>query len=389
MQMKEKTNFTLDKQLAELPTTIQFCKKCVISNQRPRIVFDEEGVCAACRYAEEKEQIDWEAREKELVHLLDQYRSKTGDYDVIVPASGGKDSAIVAHRLKHEYGMKPLTVTWAPCLYTDIGRENFDAFCASGFDNIMCTPNGEIHRKLARMCFELVGDPFHVFVMGQIAFPYRIALQTGIKLVFWGENGNAEYAGLASLKNEPGMPMERYSATELKGVTPEDFARWGISDEDIYLYKIPDVDKLIERGITNRWWGYYHKWNPQWNYYYAVENTGFKANPERSQGTFSKYASLDDKLDGIHHYMGFIKFGFGRATQDAAQEMRCGHLQREEAVRLVQRYDHEFPSKYFQEAIDYMGITEDEFHDITNRYRRETVWEQVGPNGWKLRQQVE
>ena len=173
-----------------MPDEVQFCKTCVISNQRPRIKFDKNGVCSACHYAEEKKRIDYVAREEELCRLLDQHRSKTGDFDVLVPSSGGKDSAVVAHRLKHDYGMRPLTVTWAPLLYTEIGRKNFADFVASGFDNIMCTPNGELHRRMATLSFEHFGDPFHVFVMGQVAFPFRVAVQTGISLVFYGENGS-------------------------------------------------------------------------------------------------------------------------------------------------------------------------------------------------------
>lgn len=382
------SNVTRDKQIAELPDDVQFCKRCIISNQRPRIVFDESGVCSACHYADEKHHIDWAGRKDQFLRLLDEHRSKTGDFDVIVPSSGGKDSAVVAHRLKHEYGMRPLTVTWSPCLYTDIGRVNFDNFIASGFDNVLCTPNGELHRKLARLSFIHLGDPFHVFVMGQVAFPFRMAMQTGIRLVFFGENGNAEYAGLASIKDKPGMPFEHYATMALKGDSGQMFKDNGITDRDLDLYRLPPIDALEFRGIIHRWWSYYHKWNPQENYYYATENTGFKANPERSQGTFSKYASLDDKLDGLHHYLGLIKFGFGRASQDAAQEIRSGHLTREEGVALVRRYDQEFPSKYFHDSLDYMGITEGEFWDVANRYRRDSIWKDFGNNEWELRHQI-
>ncbi|MFN5884929.1 MAG: N-acetyl sugar amidotransferase, partial [Bacteroidota bacterium] len=112
-------DYTLDKQLDKLPKEVKFCKKCVVSNQRPRITFDEEGVCSACRYAEEKDNgIDWIAREKELRAVCDKFRSKDGSYDCIVPSSGGKDSGFVAHQLKYEYGMHPLLVTWAPFEYT-------------------------------------------------------------------------------------------------------------------------------------------------------------------------------------------------------------------------------------------------------------------------------
>ena len=133
---------------------VVYCKKCVLSNQRPRTMFNEEGICAPCLYTEfKKTGIDWDKREKELENLCGKHRSKDGSWDVVVPGSGGKDSAYVSLMLKEKYGMNPLTVTWASSLYTEIGRKNFDAFIRSGFDNILGTPNGEIHRKLSKITF--------------------------------------------------------------------------------------------------------------------------------------------------------------------------------------------------------------------------------------------
>src|SRR5262245_34091344 len=223
----------LDAQLGTLPKQVGFCTRCVMSNQRPRITFDKDGVYTSCRYHDEKDGgISWEVREAELRKLLDAHRSAAGDFDVIVPCSGGKDSAYVAYTLKHLYGMRPLTVTWAPFLYTEIGRQNLDRFIASGYDNVLCTPAGDIHRRLAQHCLELVGDPFHAFVMGQIAYPFRVALETGIKLVFYGENGEAEYAGGMStheskaVKDLPGMPLEYFDERFLKGVQSAQFTQY-------------------------------------------------------------------------------------------------------------------------------------------------------------------
>src|SRR3990167_1371514 len=129
-----------------LPLDVRYCVRCTISNQRPRITFDAEGVCSACRYAEHKAKIDWQSRERELHDLCDRHRRVDGGYDVIVPSSGGKDSGFIAHQLKYRYGMNPLTVTWAPLKATDIGRRNLDAFVDSGFDNLLGEPNGKITR---------------------------------------------------------------------------------------------------------------------------------------------------------------------------------------------------------------------------------------------------
>ncbi len=155
-----------------LPKKVKYCKECTISNQRPRITFDKYGVCSACNYAKFKQnKINWGEREKELMNLCDRFRRNDGRYDVIVPSSGGKDSAFVAHELKHKYGMNVLTVTWSPHLYTDIGWQNFQSLIHTGdLPNVLGTPSGKIHRKLTKLSFEILGDPFQPFIYGQTNF---------------------------------------------------------------------------------------------------------------------------------------------------------------------------------------------------------------------------
>ena len=173
-----------------LPSEVKFCKKCTISNQRPRITFDEKGVCSACNFAEyKKTKFNWDKREEELIALLDKFRKNDGSYDVIVPSSGGKDSAYIAHELKHKYGMNPLTVTWSPHLYTEIGWQNFQGMIHTGnLANVLGTPAGETHRKLTKLSFEILGDPFQPFIYGQTNFPLQVAVNYGIPLIMYGEN---------------------------------------------------------------------------------------------------------------------------------------------------------------------------------------------------------
>lgn len=380
---------SLDKQNS--PKTVKFCKRCVISNQRPRIVFDENGVCSACRYAEHKRNgIDWGARQKKLVSLLDKHRKPSG-YDVVVPCSGGKDSAVVAHKLKHEYGMNPLCVKWAPFLYTDIGRRNFEAFVQSGFDCMVAWPNGIIHRKLARLSFEFLGDAFQPFVFGQLAYPMRIAHQFNIPLVFYGENGEAEYGGDPSANDKPCWDQSDWDRIYMKsagisrlldiGKSLNVFSGREIREvSDFYSLPIDDCPDHVSPEF--HWFGYYKKWHPQGNFYYASENTGFEPNTERSEGTYSKYASLDDKTDGFHYYMAYIKFGLGRCTSDAAHEVRDGDITREEAVALVGKYDGEFPRKYFREFLEYLGLDEIRFWQIVDRYRPARLWERKDKSWW-------
>ena len=167
---------TLDKQFDELPKEVYFCKNCVVSNQRPRTHFNEHGVCSACVWAYEKDHvIDWKERGRELQDLCDRYRSKDGQFDVVVPGSGGKDSIFVAHHLKHRYGMHPLTTTWAPFEWIDIGWENLRSWVLSGFTNLTGQPDGIFHSKLSKLAFELVGDAWQPFTFGQKAWAWNIA----------------------------------------------------------------------------------------------------------------------------------------------------------------------------------------------------------------------
>ena len=143
------------KKLYNLPSEILFCKKCTISNQRPRISFDENGICSACNFSEyKKKNIDWVAREQELKNLCDRHRKKNGEYDVVVPCSGGKDGSFVAHQLKYKYGMNPLCVTWSPLIPTEIGKKNLRNFINAGFNHIMGTPDPIITRKLTNLSFK-------------------------------------------------------------------------------------------------------------------------------------------------------------------------------------------------------------------------------------------
>ncbi len=391
----------LDKQIQILPKEIKFCTRCVVSNQRPRIQFDENGVCGACRYIDIKNnEIDWDAREQELRKLCDKYRKNDGSYDIIVPASGGKDSARVAWELKHKYGMHPLTVTWAPFEYTDIGFKNFKNFIQiGGFNNLTAWSNRKFHRKLARIAFEAIGDAWQPFTYGQMCYAFHIAKQFDIKLVFFGENGEAEYSGDPRVFNLRGMPLDIWTEQYFKGVNVDDLIEYGLTETDYFseddydksdlmFYRPPPIDQLKEAGIEFHWFSYYKKWIPQENYYLAAEHCGFEANPDgRSEGTYSKYASLDDQMDGFHFYLAFAKFGIARATSDAAHEIRDGHITREEGVALVKRYDGEFPAKHFKFFLEYLDIDEKEFWRVIEKFRTPHVWKKVD-GVWSLNSAV-
>lgn len=391
-----------------LPEEVVFCKRCVMSNQRPssypesrhtprRITptlhLDEEGVCDGCRYTERKESMDWAVREQELLKLLDKHRRDDGYYDCIVPGSGGKDSGYQAHVLKYKYGMHPLTVTWPPIIYTEIGLRNFRNWIeVGGFDNVTFKPNGRVFRLLTRLSIENLLHPFQTFILGQKFLAPKIAIQYGIPLVFYGEN-EAEY-GNPIADNETSLRASSYYAMNclaevyLAGVSaPELMELHGLTHNDLLPYFPARQEDLAATGIEVHYLGYYLKWTPQESYYYSVEHTGFEANPARSEGTYSKYVSLDDQIDGLHYYTTYIKFGLGRATYDASHEIRNKHLTREEAVALVHRFDGEFPAKHFQHVMDYLEMKPERFLELCDKFRSPHLWEKEGGQ-WNLRHQV-
>jgi N-acetyl sugar amidotransferase len=371
----------------KLPTEVRFCRKCTMSNQRPRIMFDEEGVCSACRFNEQKRSFDWEARERELVALCNQHRKSNGDYDVIVPCSGGKDGSFVAHQLKYKYGMNPLTVTWAPLKATEIGRRNLDAFIRSGFDNILGTPNGVVTRRLTRLATQHLGDPFQPFIYGQTNFPLHMAVKYNVQLIMYGENGEVEYGGDMKNAFRATRDIADHDKHYFSGLPPEFWAEHGVTLADLRPFMAPSYEDIVKNNTEVHFFGYYKFWDPQENFYYCREHTGFKPNPDRSEGTYSKYASLDDRFDGYHYYLGFVKFGIGRTTSDASHEIRDGKITREEGMALVMRYDGEFPQKHYSEFLEYCGITDEEFREVVDSWRSDHLWRKTS-NGWELKHAV-
>jgi N-acetyl sugar amidotransferase len=407
-----------------LPTEVKFCTRCVISNQRPNsavefrhsidskketIFFDEDGVCDACRVAEAKDLIDWDQREQELHELCNRYRRNDGRYDCIVPGSGGKDSFYQSHILKTKFGMHPLTVTWAPHLYTDWGRRNHQRWIDAGFDNFLVTPNSRVHRLLTRLAVDNLFHPFQPFMLGQKILGPRLAAQFGVDLVFYGEN-EAEYGNPRADTSQATRSLDYFAASShedvfISGVAlPELLGRYKLKPYEISMYLPPSADKLDASQVQVHYLGHYLRWRPQSAYYYAVEHGGFEASPERTPGTYSKYNSIDDKIDDLHYWTTYIKFGIGRATYDAAQEIRSGEITRDEGAALVKRFDGEWPFRFEKELISYLSVpveetewsenfnlprmTKDLFLTLADQFRSPHLWE-FSSNTWRLRNSLD
>lgn len=378
-----------------LPRTVRFCRSCVISNQRPNSAVEythtrastkktirfDDGICDACRVAQTKAKIEWTERERALRDLCDRHRRKDGRYDCIVPGSGGKDSFYIAHVLKYRYGMHPLTITWAPHIYTEWGWRNFEKWIGAGFDNSLLTPNARVHRLLTRLAVEILFHPFQPFIIGQKALAPKLSILHGIPLVFYGEN-EAEYGNPIADLNQAKRAESYFTASSrdqlfLSGVsTGELISEFGLELSDLSPYLPADPEALQRTGTEVHYLGYYLRWHPQSCYYYAVEHGGFEASPERTPGTYSKYNSIDDRVDDLHYFTTRVKFGIGRATYDAAQEVRSGDITRDEAVALVRRYDGEFPERFIDELFTYLSIPVAEF-PVASRHFEQPVMDRA------------
>ncbi len=305
--------------------------------------------------------------------------------------------------------MHPLTVTWAPHIYTDWGWRNFQRWIHAGFDNFLSTPNGRVHRLITRLAVENLFHPFQPFMFGQKSLAPKMALLHKIPLVFYGEN-EAEYGNPIADTDTAKRDWSYFTAEDkskiyLGGTSVADLTSlFGVEGYELQPYLPSDPEQIERQKVEVHYLGYYLKWHPQSCYYYSVEHGGFEASPERTAGTYSKYNSIDDRIDDFHYYTTFIKFGIGRATYDAAQEIRSGDITREEGVALVKRFDGEFPQRFAEEIFRYLSIPEHEFpiaskmfeqpimdYDyfmhLADTFRSPHLWKRE-QGVWKLRSQV-
>ena len=387
-----------------LPKKVVFCKKTLISNQLPNsaiefkhtikskkktIFIDKNGISDPWKYSRIKKKINFKNREKQLLRLLEKFRGK-GEFDCVVPGSGGKDSCYAAHILKKKYGMNPLTVTWPPIVYTEYGYQNFKNWLKSGsFGNIIAKRNEGLFKLLTKLAITNLLHPFQTFVIGQKNFPIKIAEKLKIPLVFYGENEAEHHNPIAdnskSIRDKSFHVYKNISEIKVGGLKINEIIRdYNFKFKDFEPFLPLQENKLRKFPLEVHYLGYYLRWIPQEAFYYAVENCNFRPRPFRTQGTYSKYNSIDDKIDDLHYYTTFVKFGIGRATYDVSQELRNDHLTIEEGKKLIKKYDGEFPDNYFSEMMKYLRINENFFIKLCNRFRSPHLWKKIR-NKWQLR----
>ncbi len=352
---------------------------------RPRIEFDGRGVCNACHTAESKDSIDWDARRREFLDMVEKYRGREGHYDCIVPWSGGKDSSTIAHRLKFEFGLNPLLVTFSPLMPSEIAVHNREALIDRGFDHLMVRANQKVSRRLSKRFFIERGDPKIHWNAGINSVPVRAAVNYNIPLIFYAEHGESEYGGRVL----SGDHLKMRDFTEVLehqiGDDPHNWMDDEIEERDLAPYVYPELDGIERVGVKALYFGYFFRWSMLENWNYIRDKIDFRTEPKgRTDGTFTDFDSLDDKIDNLYYHLQFIKFGFGRATRDACRMIQNRQLDRAGGLELVREHDHEFPATYHSEHLEYLGLSEMEFTETIDRHRDPQIWDFEG-NRWKLR----
>ena len=351
---------------------IFWCKNCLNMSTRPRITFDDRGWCNACQWMEEKKRIDWKLRENELKSLLAKYRSADGNFDCIVPVSGGKDGSYIAYTLKNKYNMNPLTVTVRPALALKIGDQNLYNFIQSGFNHIHISVNPIILDKLNKYGFVEKGFPYYGWLIAIMTAVIRTALNFKIPLIFYAEDGEIEYGGSTENKDRALYDIEYMKKIYLEGgyekvltMLKEDK---NIKESDLLFFKFPTDNEISKNRLSFAHWSYFEAWDSYRNYIVAKEHCGLIEKEEGNFDTFTNFSQNDQLLYPLHTYLMYLKFGFGRATQDSGIKIRRGSMTRNQALNLVKMYDNSYPYDLIDTYLEYYNISKDEFDAILDKH---------------------
>lgn len=361
-----------------MTTQPTWCSHCLNMSTRPRISFDARGWCNACQWMEQKASMNWEPRQQELRQLLDRYRSRTGGFDCLVPVSGGKDGSYVAYQLKHVYGMNPLAITVRPALSLSLGDQNLNNFIASGYNHIHVSPDAEVMCRFNRYGFIEKGFPYYGWLTAILTSIIRTALNYDIPLIFYGEDGEVEYGGSTETRDRALFDINYMKKVYLEGGYEKVFSLFDdVDPAALYFWRFPDADELSKQELFLAHWSYFEPWDPYRNYLTAKQHCGLQEKEEGNTGTFTNFAQNDQALYALHTYLMYLKFGFGRATQDAGIEIRRGAMTREQALHLVRLYDGHYPEEFLPAYLDYYGMSQAEFDAVLDRWANQQLFAKV------------
>lgn len=372
---------------------MKYCKRCTYPiNAKPTIIFDEQGVCSGCRYHESRQKIDWNERQKLLKEILEEYKAKAREngnvYDCIIPVSGGKDSHYQVYLMKVVYGMNPLCVTFNHCFNTRLGLRNLrnlvDKF---GVDLIRFTANPESIRKISRTMVEKVGDLTWHYHAGIRTFPFQVSKMKNIPLIIWGEHGFAEIVGLVALEDMVEFTKWTRQEHDMRGIEPDELIGInGITKRDVAPYVFPTEEEIENIGMRGIYLSNFFYWDALAQAKEMVEKYDFGLYEYPKERSFIMHGKTDDHANDVHDYLKYLKFGYGRATDDTACEIRHGRMTREQGITLVDIYDKVRPST-LDLYLNFMGITEEQLLEWIIPMRDTNIWEKK--NGiWRVNDSI-
>ena len=349
------------------PKNIFYCANCLNMSTRPRITFDKRGWCNACQWMEEKKNLNWDERLSRLDKLISKHKDK-GPYDCLVAVSGGKDGSYVAHTLKTKYKLKVLSITVRPPLSLEIGEKNLKSFIKSGYDHIHVSPDSESMRTLDTIGFKEYSQGYYGWLISIHTAVLRIANNFGISLIFYSEDGEVEYGGGTEHQHEGVYGIDYMKKAYLNDTYSRVLNEASLTEKDSYWFKFPtkNMETLNDLEITH--FSFYENWDPYRNYLVAKEFCGLEENEEGAIATFTNFAQNDQYLASLHYYLMYLKFGFGRATQDAGIEIRRGAMTRDQAINLVKMYDGLSPKEFYEIYSDYYKISVQEFETYIDKF---------------------
>lgn len=353
---------------------IRYCKRCLFPETKPDLSFNDEGVCSACTASEQKQQlIDWDQRKKEFQRIVDHYKKRPDEtgWDCIVPVSGGKDSTYQAYFMKKVCNMNPLCVCFETTAVTELGQKNLDNISKMGIDVIHFKKNYNAYRSMVIEGFKRVGDEMWPNHIGIFTIPVMVAVKFNIPLIIWGENPQQEYGG-PNLESIMSRTLNRRWLEEYGGLLGNRIQDMvgvdGMTKKDLSPYFYPSDEEIDKVGVTGIFLGHYFFWDAR-KQLEIVKQHGFSVKEDGPiEGTYTNYENLDEKMHGLHDYLKFVKYGFGRATDHACIDIRNKRITREEGLRLVKQYDGRYPVYGISEFMQYSGMTKQEIDDILDSF---------------------
>ncbi len=375
---------------------MKYCQRCLYpKNAKPTIIFDEEGICSGCRYHESREklEIDWDERLEMLSDILDEAKmlakERGNSHDCIVPVSGGKDSHYQVWLLKEKYGMNPLLVTFNHAFNTPAGIRNLENLVVkSGCDLVRYTAGLDSVRRISRHMLETVGDLTWHYHAGIRTYPFQVAVQYNIPLIVWGEHGFAELTGIVSLEDFVEFTRWTRKEHDMRGFEPEDLiGKGGITKNDIAPYIYPTDEEIEKTEVRGIYLSNFVDWNAKKHAEDMINIWDFGTVSFKRERSFNIHGKIEDHANDVHDYLKYLKFGYGRATDDASMEIRHGRMTREEGLALVKEYDANEPST-LAFYCEFLGITKEEFYRWVEPMRDHSIWHKNKQGDWEVKDAV-